>query len=380
MINYQNASHGQALDIGKSMTTEKKFLDSLQIGRAFAALAVALQHAIYDADRYYPRYTGENPAFTADPEGWVALLAAGVDIFFIISGVVMVLSTQRSKISIGTFLYRRAARIFPLWWLLTLAYIAVLIVAPGLFQISYFDPVHATCSMLLIPCIGPDEQAIPLIYAGWTLTYELVFYGLFAASLLAPGRIGKIVVCILLVLLWHSLHYTSLATMPAIFHSTGNIMLEFIFGVLLAHFWLSFDFARKAGFPLIATGVVLLIVSKGTLMLGLPRFLQWGVPALCMVAGLMCLNQPRAKQHLSFRFLVHLGAASYSLYLFHLFSLKLYYVGLGKIGLLAKIPAEVAVVGGLLITILASILVYRVCELRLQRLSKLLLGRWQKES
>lgn len=362
------------------MTTEKKFLESLQIGRAFAALSVVLQHAIYDADRYYPRYAGENPAFTENPDGWVTLLAAGVDIFFVISGVVMVLSTQRSKQSIGTFLYLRAARIFPLWWLLTLVYISVLIVAPNLFQISYFDSVHATCSMLLIPCLGPDNEAIPLIYAGWTLTYELVFYGLFAVSLLAPGRISKIIACITLVLLWHSMHYTSLITVPAILHSTGDIMLEFIFGVLLAHLWLSFDFKRKAGFPLILTGIVLFITSIGTLLPELPRFLQWGVPALCIVAGLMCLNRPSEIQHLSIRFLVYLGAASYSLYLFHFFSLKLYYVGLGKTGLLEMIPAEAAVVGGLLITVVSSILVYRTCEQPLQRLSKLLLERWQKRA
>jgi exopolysaccharide production protein ExoZ len=359
------------------MTTDSKYLDTLQIGRALAAASVVLLHSIHEADRYYPRYVAENPAFTSNPDGGFSLLGAGVDIFFVISGVVMVLSSQRSTESTGTFLYRRAARIFPLWWILTLIYIALLIVAPSLFKISYFDPAYSICSMLLIPCIGPDEKAIPLIYAGWTLTYELVFYGLFALSLLVAGRIKKMMTCILLVLLWHSLHYTFLATIPAIFYSTDNIVLEFIFGVLLAHYWLTFGLAKRAGFPLIAIGIALLLASKSTLMIDLPRFIQWGVPALSIVAGLISLNQPRTDQRPTFQILVCLGAASYSLYLFHFFSLKLYYVVLGKTGLLAMIPAEVVVVGGLLTSILASMVVYRVCEQPLQSLSKLFLERWQ---
>ena len=360
------------------MQSEKKFLDSLQIGRAFAALAVALQHTIRDADRYYTRYTGEDPGFTANPEGWVEVLAAGVDVFFVISVVVMVLSTQAGNRSIGVFLYRRAARIFPLWWLLTLVYIGVLVVAPGMFQVSYLDPVHATCSMLLIPCIGPGGEAIPFIYAGWTLTYELVFYGLFAVSLLASGRLWTIVSCIFLVLAWHSLHYTSLAASPAVFHSSGNIMLEFIFGVLLGHLWLSRDFSAKAGWPLTGAGVALLLVSQQPFLLELPRFIQWGVPALGIVAGLMCLNRQRSEQGVAFRFMVYLGAVSYSLYLFHFFSLRLFYVGLGKTGLLAKIPAVVAVVGGIVVTVIASIVVYQLCEKPLQKAGKLLLACWQE--
>lgn len=353
------------------MASNHNYLDSLQVGRALAALSVVLLHAIHDADRYYPRYAGDSPVFTADPNAGFSLLGAGVDIFFVISGVVMVLSSQRSRESTATFLYRRAARIFPLWWVLTLAYIAMLIAVPSLFMISYFDPVYSACSMLLIPCIGPDDKAIPLIYAGWTLSYELVFYALFALSLRMATRIGKITACVLLVLLWHSLHYTPLATLTAIFYSTENIMLEFLFGVLLAHCWLTYGLPKWAGASLIALGGALLLVGHTAHWVELPRFLMWGVPAASIVAGLMCLNTSRADQTPVFRSLVSLGAASYSLYLFHFFSLKLYFVVLGKAGLLAVVAAEVAVAGAVLTSVIASLLVYRFCEQPLQRLSKL---------
>ena len=240
------------------MRQDKAFVDSLQIGRALAALAVALQHTIRDADRYYPRYTGTEVGYTADPRGWVELLGGGVDVFFVISGVVMVLSTQSGNSRPLSFLYRRFARIFPLWWVLTAVYIVLLLVLPQLFQASFFDPVHATCSMLLIPCTGPEGKVIPLIYAGWTLTYELVFYGLFALSLFMHQRVAQLLACIIMVLLWHGLHYTPLAANPAILHSSGNIMIEFIFGIGLGYLWLQRDLPARAGLPLLAVGVILI--------------------------------------------------------------------------------------------------------------------------
>ncbi len=351
-----------------SVQTDKSFVDALQIGRAYAALAVALQHTIRDADRYYPRFTSMDPQFTADSQSWIELLAAGVDVFFVISGVVMVLSTQNKNQSIGRFLYRRAARIFPLWWTLTLIYIVMLLLLPQLFNVSYFEPVHATCSMLLIPCTGPGGEAIPLIYAGWTLTYELVFYALFAISLLASTNRLRLLLCIALVLLWHSLHYTSLATVPAVFHSSGNLMFEFLYGVLLGSWFLKIRFLPRWGLPAVLLGVLLLLLSQSPTLVDLPRFLNWGLPALCIVFGLMCLNIERSKQTVLFRFLVFLGAASYSLYLFHFFALRLYFVGMGKLHLLAQIPPVAGIIGGCIFALITSVLVYQYGERWLTRM------------
>jgi len=353
-------------------------LNSIQMGRAFAAMAVALQHTIRDADRYYERYVGENPGFAQNPTGWVEVLAAGVDVFFIISGVVMVLSTQQRDGGLGGFLYRRVTRIYPLYWVLTIAYIGLLLAAPALFQVSYLEPVHMTCSLLLVPCIGPGGEAIPYIYAGWTLTYELVFYLLFGLSLIASGRWARVIICIALVLLWHSLQYSSLASIAAVKHSSGNIMLEFIFGLLLGQLWLSWKFPGKAGWPLIVAALALFCVSQQPIMLELPRFLQWGVPALLFVGGLMCLEARCQSASLFSRGLVFLGAASYSLYLFHFFSLRLFFVGLGKLGMLNLIPPTMAVLLGFIFTVIASSVVYLLLEKPLHQLFRKLPLLWQK--
>ncbi len=354
-------------------TSQPQFLSAIQIGRALAAMAVALQHTIRDADRYYPRFTGTEPGFTNDPNSWVELLAAGVDVFFVISGVVMVMSTWDRPTSIGLFLYRRAARIYPLYWLLTLAFIGVLIAAPSLFQETVLQPVHAACSLMLIPCIGPGGEALPYIYAGWTLSYELMFYVLFALSLLASDKWWRLVICIGLILLYHSLYYTQLASIPAIAHTTSNIILEFIYGLCLGYAYFHMRFNAKWALPLVLAGISLLLISRMELLLDLPRFVRWGFPACLIVAGLMCAQRETEHQPSWYRIMVYLGAASYSIYLFHFFSLKLVYVVAGKLGVLAVLPPVVAVVLAMLATIMSSILVYHLCEKPLINISKRLI-------
>ena len=350
------------------------YLSSIQIGRALAAIAVALQHSIRDADRYYPRYSGNELGFASDSTSWVELLGAGVDVFFVISGVVMVMSTWNGHGSIGGFLYRRITRIYPLYWLLTLSFMTVLVVAPGLFAQMRLEPVHATCSLFLIPCTDPNGEAIPYIYAGWTLTYELVFYGLFSLSLLVNARWSRLFVCIGLVLAYHSLYYTPLRQVPAIEHSASPIMLEFIFGLLLGYAYFHFNFNRKWALPLLIGGCTLLLLSHTGSWVEWPRFLRWGIPALLIVAGLMCANRSETGQGYIYRVFVYLGAASYAIYLFHFIALKLFYVIAGKLGVLALLPPMASVMLALMITIISSVMVHEVCEKPLTRVCKWL---WQ---
>src|ERR1041385_4562638 len=53
----------------------------------------------------------------------IVLGSAGVDLFFVISGVVISLSTP-PEMPIRDFLIRRFIRIFPLYWLATLVWVA----------------------------------------------------------------------------------------------------------------------------------------------------------------------------------------------------------------------------------------------------------------
>jgi exopolysaccharide production protein ExoZ len=115
--------------------------------------------------------------------------AAGVDIFFVISGFIMWVVTSRRTPKPGQFLARRAERIVPLYWLVTLATATAAILAPSAFPAMRPTASHVVQSLFFIPHRDPTGLIAPLIVPGWTLNYEIFFYLLFAGSLMAPARL-----------------------------------------------------------------------------------------------------------------------------------------------------------------------------------------------
>ena len=105
---------------------------------------------------------------------------AGVDLFFVVSGAIMWYTTQdlRGRRDSAAFLYRRAVRIFPVYWFFLLAQtLVVLATNPGnLAWVNYLKAVT------LVPAA---HYFLPV---AWTLTYELIFYILFALLILLPRK------------------------------------------------------------------------------------------------------------------------------------------------------------------------------------------------
>ena len=97
-------------------------------------------------------------------------LASGVDIFFVISGFIMVYSTERlfgQAHAPLVFLAKRLARIVPLYWL-TMS-IAILV------QQTPIDPITLIKSYLFMPFATPDGEMHPIYGIGWTLEFEIFF-------------------------------------------------------------------------------------------------------------------------------------------------------------------------------------------------------------
>jgi len=105
--------------------------DGVQALRFLAAAMVLVTHSFF----YASERLGGNVL------SWVTG-AKGVDIFFIISGFVMVISS-RNLISQGdgwrTFLQHRLIRIVPLYWTATSAKLLIVILMSGLALHSKFD-------------------------------------------------------------------------------------------------------------------------------------------------------------------------------------------------------------------------------------------------
>ncbi|MFN7164842.1 MAG: acyltransferase family protein [Hyphomonas sp.] len=166
-------------------------LQSIQILRGFAALLVVIYHI-----RAMEALGIANNGLTEAPllNGLITNGYAGVDLFFVISGFIMVHVTTGLKAGLTSsldFLFARVTRIYPLWWffagVMTLAFIVYngLGFGAGWERVSQGEPLvpYIIKSFLLAP-----QNAHPVLGVGWTLVHEMYFYLVFTFFMLVPRR------------------------------------------------------------------------------------------------------------------------------------------------------------------------------------------------
>lgn len=310
-------------------------LTAIQALRAFAAIAVLLAHAIGDITA--------RAGIELVPR--IAAGAAGVDLFFVISGFIMVYSSQQLVGSPGAgriFLARRLARIVPLYWLVTLVYL-LMQMAQGKWQV--LQPGWILASLLFLPFPGVTGAGLSPIYGiGWTLNFEMMFYVVFAIALSSgrpgPGRIVAIVLVVAVAI-------AAIVPLPPLLrYWSHEIVLDFVFGIAIASAFLSgWRLPRAAGAALVTAGAAGLATSTALgFMAGLPdqaaiapRSLAWGLPMAFIVAGVVLTpsSAPNAPSAVGGA-LGRLGDASYSIYLLH---------PLAIVAMRPALPAAVAALG-----------------------------------
>jgi exopolysaccharide production protein ExoZ len=271
---------------------------SIQYLRGLAAFGVLAFHA---ADR-------AGYAFTTG--------AAGVDVFFVISGFIMWVTTCRRDPTPRAFMLKRIERIVPLYWGLTLGVAATAVLIPGSFPALKPTFGHLARSLLFVPHRDDAGLIAPLIVPGWTLNYEMFFYLVFAGFLLAPARVrvwGLTAVLAGLALV----RPLGPGEGPLWATYTNPLLLEFAAGVWLGRLWSQRRLPpRSVGWALIAVGLAGFAITAATgADVDAWRVITWGLPALALVAGAVTLERngpvpalPAARA---------LGDASYSLYLVH---------------------------------------------------------------
>ena len=115
-------------------------LYSVQALRAIAANLVILTHLFVVEGKHFAEPLLPRTAFYG---------MFGVDIFFVLSGFVM-LETAGGK-SAARFLWNRALRIYPAYWVATSAVLLAFLYNPALVNSSYAEPTCIWKSYLLIP-------------------------------------------------------------------------------------------------------------------------------------------------------------------------------------------------------------------------------------
>jgi exopolysaccharide production protein ExoZ len=294
-------------------------LRSIQILRALAACLVLFGHCLHEAG-YIAGQTGR-PPLTASFIDW----GIGVDIFFVISGFIMIYTTADLFGQPGAarvFLMRRIVRIVPLYWMITAALILVYLVAPKILNVPIEGWRAIVTSFFFIPDLRANGEIRPIMALGWSLNYEMFFYAVFACCLIAPLKRATLY----LVGLFVGISILgATVTMPtvALTYWTNSIILEFMFGALLALACRAqLRLSAGAALALIAVGAALAVVLGPFWGMDqvLPRFVSGGLPSTLIVAA--AAFGPRLSASWLVTPLVALGDASYSLYLTHPFAIR----------------------------------------------------------
>ncbi|MXQ10132.1 acyltransferase [Microvirga makkahensis] len=327
----------------------------MQILRACAALAVAVHHAQFDASALSARFGWQFQPFDLIP--W----AAGVDVFFVISGFIIVYSSDKLFGSPGArriFLTRRMGRVVPLYWTATSLYLVVALALPGALNSEVLEPGFILGSYLFIPLARPDGHVQPLYSLGWTLNYEIYFYLLFAAVLVWPKRRA---VLVLVGTMSAAVVIGRMASLPQPLRFwTDPIILEFAFGMVLALLrreGLVLSRGLRAG--LAVCGLILLIGLSDSAM---PRLFAYGLPAALFVAAAALGADREGRETWLAGMGGALGDASYALYLIHPFSIRAGREIIARAGFGTFIGPWVYIVLVLAGAVLASLLVFRWYE------------------
>ncbi|HET9620759.1 MAG TPA: acyltransferase [Kofleriaceae bacterium] len=288
-------------------------LDFIQALRGLAAFGVVLFHA----------------KIVMPTAGQAALFewgAAGVDLFFVVSGFIMVHATARSDGSLRyalEFLSKRLARIWPVYMIWMVLYIVTVERVPHVWSSLARSAVFYPSALRPPPMFGGTPNSV-----GWTINYEVWFYVLFAISLVAKrwrwltfaSLVAAFTIVIPLVLTGdvHTAAGQEYRLPTAILRLAANPMTwDFAAGVAIGLIYRSRFHLRHDGvlkvFVILAVTVEVWCLGTGFRAGYGPA--AWGTPIIVMVLALALWD----KQHPIAvpRWLIWLGDVSFSLYLLH---------------------------------------------------------------
>jgi exopolysaccharide production protein ExoZ len=278
--------------------------ESIQFLRFIAAFMVLICHSFF--------YTSER--LGVDNVSWGAG-SRGVDIFFIISGFVMIISSRKLMLDTNgwkTFAWKRLIRIVPLYWSATSLKLIVSIALSGL--VLHAEPNFWLVfkSYFFIPSLNIDGEIKPFLGVGWTLVFEMFFYVIFSLALFFRVNVYKFVgLALLLVSLLSLLKQGNESVWFFIFDS---LVLEFYMGMVLAKLIIAKVFMpRNLSIIIFPMCMTFLLISEN--IFGLPKFIHDGIPSFFLVYSAVSLEI--STKVIIPKIFVFLGAASYSIYLFH---------------------------------------------------------------
>lgn len=328
-----------------------KHIASLQGLRFVAAALVVFFHL----DHFAPAMLGMDGAFLG---GLFQRGEAGVDVFFVLSGFIILYTTLGRARTRRGFLRARFVRIYPIYWVIVGALVAAELVGITHGHANRVDPAVIVPSMLLVP--APEY----VIEVTWTLVIEMLFYGCFALTFFIRPRVFFATLGV-----WAALAIVNRIApfAPAPDWLFGYLLysgiLEFFFGAAIAWTACHHEGRLPFGWTALALGSALFAYTLvGPVPEVLGRELIFGVPSALIVYGAFVADPWTP------RFAVEIGDASYVLYLMHGPAIVLTFKVLTALGLDTRIGPVAVALAGATVAIAASWVIHRLVERPLLRL------------
>jgi peptidoglycan/LPS O-acetylase OafA/YrhL len=288
-----------------SISTSSK-IETLQVIRGLASIAVMLAHgsSMIDEKLDY-QFLNKLPI----------LGAAGVDFFFVLSGFIIYYTSSSGKYNISSFLKKRFIRIYPIYWLVTLILIIQFFVSPNPEKAHKGELDVILMSFTLFPY----ENYI--LGVAWTLTYEVMFYLMFALTFFKNPKIFIYAFFSWMTLIFLAYAFDFKSDIFAINALVKPIILEFMLGCLVAYCYKKYAEIKPFKYFFWLGLILLMILATTSFQLrtaGLEQYNDdmfrvgfFGVPAAILIFGVLYIPAVIPKLFVLF------GDASYSLYLLH---------------------------------------------------------------
>lgn len=268
---------------------------------------------------------------------YVMFGSSGVDVFFVISGFMMVYINYNRpggwKASLS-FAYDRLVRVYPMYWLYCLPLVPLYFIFPHLINSADGNQANILRSILLVP-----DENLPLLPVAWTLIHEVYFYTVITVLMFLPvaTRWWGIVVWALLCIGCMAFSDSLRLGQPLVALLTNPINLEFVLGAGIAVLLLSGR--APLAVPMLIIGLFLYIAgycgyvwfTHQTMIDRNWRVLLAGVPVTMIIYGLVTIENRNGFTLAKPLRLV--GDISYSAYLSHLLILS----ALGKVWAMSRL-------------------------------------------